>query len=229
MRRHFALRILTFASALSWLSLAATSSAVSPTREDELLRNAATVFEHAVASPAAAIPASILMRARAIAVVPGATEDGGRYYGLGVISARGVDPMVWTPPAVVAFEGAIPLTLEGGRVSFVLVAESVRGLEYLTQERFFSPVTHPIVPGPISQTSAVRMNADIVAYLMFAEYFAGVTIEEWGIEEMRASNAQLYGREYSTDEIVRGAGFFRLPPAARQWRNAIVDYFREMS
>jgi len=48
--------ILAIISILAGLSLAATTSATSPTsHEDELLRNATLVFEHAVEEPAAAI------------------------------------------------------------------------------------------------------------------------------------------------------------------------------
>jgi hypothetical protein len=34
---------------------------------------------------------------------------------------------------------------------------------------------------------------------------------------------------YSTADIVRGAGFFHVPFSARAWRDAIAEYFREMS
>ena len=65
--------------------------------------------------------------------------------------------------------------------------------------------------------------------MQFEHYFAGVAVDEWIVQEMKASNAVLYGRPYSTDEIVRGAGFFHVPRAARTWREALTNYFREMS
>jgi hypothetical protein len=46
---------------------------------------------------------------------------------------------------------------------------------------------------------------------------------------MTESNAVLYGRPYSTDDIVRGAGFFHTRGPARMWRDALAAYFREMS
>ena len=46
---------------------------------------------------------------------------------------------------------------------------------------------------------------------------------------MRDSNAVLYGRPYSTDDIVRGAGFFHVPASARRWRETLARYFRKMS
>ncbi len=110
MHKWPALPLLIFASIFAGLSPAATTSALSPiSDEDELLRTATLVFTRAVAMPAAAIPAAVLMRATAIAAVPSAVKDGRRYYGQGVVSARGARVDYWTPPAVIAFEGDIPL------------------------------------------------------------------------------------------------------------------------
>jgi len=197
--------------------------------EDEMLRNAARVFAHAVDTPAAAIPAAVLMRASGIAVIPAATADGNYYRGTGVVSARGARPEDWTPPAVITFEGAIPLNLETAAIDLILVAQTRRGLDYLVQDRFTSAAAHSIVAGPLGHGTPLRSDADLFAYMHFATYFAGVTVDDWVVEEMKASNAILYGRPYSTDDIMRGAGFFHLPPAARLWREALADYFRRMS
>lgn len=230
MRSWFTALVTTSISTLVWLSLSTTSSATSPSSvEDELLRNATLVFDRAVDTPAAAIPASIMVRARGIAVIPGADKDGSLYYGLGVLSARGVSPQAWTPPGVIAFQGAIPLDLQAKTIDFVLVAQTARGLDYLIEPRFDSPLTHPIAPGPLGLDSRMRMGADLLAYMQFGGYFAGVTIEDWGISEMRSSNERIYGRPYSTIDLVRGTGFFRLPPSARLYRDSLVSYFREMS
>ncbi len=83
--------------------------------------------------------------------------------------------------------------------------------------------------GGLGHERPLGVNADLVAYVQFDSYFAGVAVNDWIVQEMKASNARLYGRPYSTDEIVRGAGFFHLPQAARMWRDALASYFREMS
>ena len=220
----------TITAALLLMSLTSAPSAISPTElEDELLGNATLIFQRAVDDRAAAIPASVLMRAYAIAVFPHMVKDEARYLGEGVMSVRGANPSYWTPPAVIALEGAIPLDLESRTVDFVLVAQTRRGLDYLIADRFVSPVVFPIEPGPLGRDTRARLNADLLGYMQFGNYFAGVTIGDWTISELKPSNARLYGRPYSTAEIVRGAGFFHLPPAARAWREAVLDYFREMS
>jgi lipid-binding SYLF domain-containing protein len=230
MRRHFVALTLLALGALAGLSVAPTASATAPTpNEDELLNKASLVFTRAVNTPSAAIPASVLMRASGIAVIPDATKDGTRYVGTGVVSARGARPDYWTPPAVIALEGAIPLDLEVSAVDFVLVAQTRRGLDWLIDARSTSTAARAMSAGGLGHNSPVRIDADLLAYMQFDAYFAGVTIDNWIVRELKASNATLYGRPYSTADIVGGRGFFRVPPAARLWRDAIAGYFREMS
>ena len=230
MSRWSTVLALAATTAFAWLPFSATPSARSPvTLEDDLLRHATAVFQRAVDPGAAAIPASLLMEARAIAVFPNALKEGSRYIGRGVLSARGASPAFWTPPAVIAFEGTIPLDLECETADFVLIARTPRGLDYLIQPGFVSPVVPPMAPGPLGRDTRMRMDADVLAYLQFGDYFAGITVRDWSVAELRDANAALYGRRYSSEDIVNGEGFFHLPPAARAWRNAIVAYFRELS
>jgi lipid-binding SYLF domain-containing protein len=230
MRKWLALFTLIFTVTFAWLALAAAPSATSPTSpEDELLRDATLVFERATTMPYAAIPAHIMLRARGIFVIPAAERDGGLYYGVGAFSAREGGLEEWTPPAIVAFQGAIPIELEAEILDFILLPMSSRGLNYLTQERFAAPLVNQIAAGPLGHDGYVRMNADLLGYLRFGQYFAGVTIEAWEIRGRESSNMQLYGRPYSTDEIVRGAGFFHLPRTARLFRQTLTAYLREMS
>ena len=230
MLRGSTLLVLMVAGIFAGLSPAATTSALSPIpEEDDLLRSATNVFSRAVAAPAAAIPAAILMRATAIAAVPSAVRDGTRYYGRGVVSARGARPDQWTPPAVIAFEGDIPLDLEATAVDFLVIAQTRRGLAYLTLGRLPGTAPYSMVPGAVGHNAPIRIYADLLAFVRFDKYFAGVTIDNWTVDDMRASNAVLYGRPYSTDDIVRGAGFFHMPSSARMWREALASYFRDMS
>ena len=208
----------------------ATTSATSPiTDEDDLLRAATTVFGRAVDSPVAAIPAAVLMRASAIAVIPAAARDGDRYHGKGVLSARGAWPDFWTPPAVIGFEGTVPFELETDTIDVIVIAQTRVGLDTFIEDDFVTPVGRPIVAGALGHNAPVRITADLLGYMHFDRYFAGVTIENWAVRELQEANAVLYGRPYSTDDILRGRGFFRLPPAARMWRDTIAGYFRGMS
>jgi len=228
-RPHLAL-IFVSIGILAGLSLTPPVAATSEiSEEDELLQNATLVFSRAVDTPAAAIPAAVLMRATGIAVIPAATGQSNRYHGKGILSARGARPYDWSPPAVIAFDGAIPFDLESGPIAVVLVAQTRRGLDSLVQEGSSRDIARPMAPGPLGHNSPAGINADVLGYVQFSDYFAGVMVTNWVAQELKASNAILYGRPYSTDDIIRGAGFFHVPQAARMWRDAIASYFREMS
>jgi lipid-binding SYLF domain-containing protein len=181
MRRRNALGVVAIIAVFAlWMS--STASGISPAEtEEDLLRSATFVFERAVDRRASAIPMSVLLRARGIAVFPHAAKLGTHYSGQGIMSARGAAPSYWTPPAVLELEGAIPLDLEHRSIDFVIVAQSARGLDSLIQDRFVSPVIIPMAPGALGDDAPVRIDADLVAYMQFGDYFAGVTVNEWTI------------------------------------------------
>ena len=230
MRPRLSLLTFTGLATLAGLSLTVTTTAISPTpSEVELLNTATLIFRRAVESPAAAIPAAVMMRASAIAVFPDVVKDGNRHYGKGVMSARGARPDAWTPPAFIALEGAIPFDLNVQPIDFIIIAQSRRGLDHLIHDGIATPIQSPMSAGAIGHSTPARINADLLAYMQFDLYFAGITIRDWSVRAMTESNAALYGRPYSTDDVVRGAGFFHMPSPARTWRDAIAAYFREMS
>jgi lipid-binding SYLF domain-containing protein len=214
-------------SAPSWLPTASTSAATTPPLHDELLRTAMLVLQRSVDTPSAAIPAAIMRRARGIAVIPAARRDGELHYGMGVVSARGAQVDYWTPPAMIAFQGAIGLELESSEIDFVVIALTRRGLDYLSQGRL-RPMADGIFPGPIGRDTLVRMDTDLLAYVQFGDYFAGVTVRDWAIVGFKDGNASLYGRPYSTDDVWRGTGH-RIPALAQTWRDVLASYFREVS
>lgn len=217
----------TFVTGLVWLVLPSSPSAISP--EDQLLAGATSVLLRVLdGDGASAIPIPVLMRSHAIAVFPRAQKDGLRYYATGVMSAREGRLNTWTPPAVLELEGALPLDLNNATVDFILVAQTRRGLDYLIQERFTSPVIVPISPGGLGENTDAQGRADLVAYIHFGDYFAGVTVNDWIISEAKAANARLYGWPCSTEDIAFGA-ILHLPPAARSWSNAVFRLFGEMS
>ena len=75
-RPHLALIFLSIGT-LAGLSLTALVTATSPiSEEDELLRNATLVFSRAVDTPAAAIPAAVLIRAIGHCGYPGRDGTG---------------------------------------------------------------------------------------------------------------------------------------------------------
>ncbi len=109
------------------------------------------------------------------------------------------------------------------------MAQTQRGLDYFLQGRVRNTATLSAVAGPLGHDTPVRIHADLFTYMKVGNYLAGMTIDDCVLQEIRESNAVLYGRPYSTDNIFRGAGFFHIKGPIRMWRDALAAYFREMS
>jgi lipid-binding SYLF domain-containing protein len=229
MRRHLPVLALILATTFLWLRSSPTLVANPPSLHDDLLQEATLAFLYAVDAPASAIPAALMERTRAIAVIPTAMKDGDVHYGMGVVSARNAGAERWTPPAIIAFQGVIPVDLEIDAIDIVLVAVSRTGLDYLSQARVQPQPGIHIPPGPLGDDTAVTMDVDLLAYMRFDGYFAGVTIDRWSITEMKPSNARLYGKPYSSADILKGNGTFAVPVLAEGWRSALASYFRGRS
>ena len=231
MRRALTALILLSLSTFAGLSLALSASATSPkSEEDELLRNATLVFtqrgDRAGGShPGFGAHASVGHRdcpgrrtRRGSIPRQRGRERAGRVSGpldaSGDLRLRRRDSLSISMPSRLilcsSLNRAAGWTGSSGRVPTSVAAR-------------------PMAAGSLGHDTLTRINADLVAYMRFEHYFAGVAVDDWIVQEMTASNAALYGRPYSTDEIVRGAGFFHAPQAARMWREALANYFREMS
>lgn len=209
-----------------WLSMPSVL-ALPPTPEVELISNATLVFRRAVDIPSAAIPPSVMRTARALAVFPGAINDGTAYCGVGIASARGADSLHWTPPAVITLQGEIPVRLDVDAIDFVLVALTPNGVAYLKNPAASLIERIVVAPGPIEQNTPTKIDADLLGYMQFGDFFASVTFSEFSIREMKDANARIYGKPYATADVFREG--FTVPVFAQIWRNAVASYFREMS
>jgi lipid-binding SYLF domain-containing protein len=199
--------------------------------EEQLLHQATAVLAHVLDAPRPAIPQSVLARARAVLVMPGVKgdrpADDRSLNATGVLSARGATPEHWSPPAIVGLRGAIAAKFDVDNFDIVVIAQTGRGFDALIAERQWLPGSVTIAPGPVNEGAAI--DADLVAYALFENYFGGIAIDEWTVESSKDANAVLYGKGYSTESVVRGLGFFQLRPAARAWRNTLAVLFGQMS
>ena len=162
-----------------------------------------------------------------LAVFPGSVGEASCYTGLGIASARDIVNGNWTAPATMAFEGRIPVSLDVSKVDFIFVALTPRGADYFKAPQSSLAAGDVLAPGPLGQNARIDMNTDILAYMQFGDFFAGVTVGEFSLREMNDANARLYGKPYSTADLWRGG--LRLPVAAEIWRAALRSSFRETS
>jgi len=214
------------------VALAASSIAWVPHLfEEQLISRATAALVRVLDAPAPAIPQSVLERTRAIVVVPGGSVrpsfSAGTSTMTGVLSARGASLDHWSPPAIVELNGTIAPTLDVNDLDVIVIAQTGRGLNALMTDAAWLPGSVVIASGPVNEDE--HTAADLVAYVRFGNYFAGVTIEDWTIKSVTEANAALYGKGYSTEAVVRGFGFFQVRPAARAWRETLAELFGRTS
>jgi lipid-binding SYLF domain-containing protein len=212
---------------VSWLSMPSAPVAESPSPETELISNATLILQRAVDVPSAAIPASVMFRAKAVAVFPGAITDGAAYCGPGIVSARDDSSFEWTAPAGVTLQGSIPPRLDVDALDFVLVALTPGGVARLSGRATGSLGPYAVAQGPLEQNAGAVIDADLVGYMQFGDFFGGVMVSDFTINEMKGANARIYGHPYGTADVFRGG--FTVPVFAQAWRNALSRYFGEMS
>lgn len=214
-------------TAVAAITLLAGSDASAQSRERDLIQDASTVLQRALASPTTAIPAGVMREARAIAVFPRSQRGAGIRFGYGVVGARSADRQRWLPPALVSFKAQVRETDRLRASDVVLVAVSRRGFDFLAQEESILPANLWIPPGPVGANAGATVGADLLGYARFGRVLAGVTVEELAIFDDVMGLGRVYGRPWSVRDLLYGA-VESGPPVTAVWQRSLEQYFNEI-
>jgi lipid-binding SYLF domain-containing protein len=226
MRRFLIAFSLTFVGASSWLSMS-PASAASPSSEDTLISGATQVFRRLAETPSTAMPAVVMRHAKAIAVIPGALQFGNTVSGTGIVSARGRDSLDWSLPAAIEFQGKLNPPLDVDSPDLILVALTARGVQLLSEGDRMESALGTLSRGPLEDAD-FDSTADVVAYVQFGDFFAGMAIDDSSICDAPIVNTRLYGMAYSVRDVFHLAGI-GASQAVEEWRAALSSYFRQTS
>jgi SH3 domain-containing YSC84-like protein 1 len=209
---------------LSFLTSALLVSSTLPvfgadkTKDEETIRNAATVLQAMVSSKD--VPASVLAKADCIIVLPSVKK-----FAVGIGGSGGRGPMTcrtgpdfnhkWSPPAMYGIGGASAgLQIGGTSTDYVLVILSRGAVAKVLngKVKVGSDVTAAAGPGA-SAGSAVG-GADILTYSRTSGLFAGVSLNGATLNPDADANQRLYGKTVSASEIVRTGDVTATPAGA---------------
>lgn len=201
-----------------WLAASAALMAQEET-PDKRLRNSAATFQDIMAAPDRAIPRNLLERAQCIVIVPGMKKAAflvGGEYGRGFASCR--VPGSWSAPAPVRLTGgSFGAQLGADSADIVLLVMNERGLERLLSDKFSVGADLAAAAGPVGRDAKadtdILLKAEILSWSRARGVFAGVSLNGTVVEADRAEAKRLYGRAWSTREIIRGG--IAVPDAAR--------------
>lgn len=201
----------TSAAAFIMAAMVASGASAQATAGDERDRalEAAEVLRELTRVDETGIPANLLDRAHAIAVIPdvvrGAFIIGGRY-GKGLVTSR-TSSGEWGPPAFVNIGGAsYGFQIGADATDLVMIFTEKEGLEKLLADKLELGADASVAAGPVGRSAAISTNATfdsaIYSYSRTKGAFAGVALTGAVLTIDDSANEEAYGREITGREIL---------------------------
>jgi lipid-binding SYLF domain-containing protein len=178
-------------------------------KDEETLRNAASVLEGMVNSDN--VPKGLLEKANCVLVVPGVKKFAvgvGGSGGRGALSCRQGEKFEgkWSTPAMYSIGGAsVGLQVGGSSTDFVLLIMDDKGAEAVLHDKtkLGSDASVAAGPGATAQSAEVG-GVDVLTYARTKGLFAGVSLDGATLHQDGDANMRLYGKKLSSQEIIRG-------------------------
>jgi SH3 domain-containing YSC84-like protein 1 len=194
-------------------------------KEQGRLENAGLVMEEILNLPDS-IPQDLLDKAECVIVVPSVTKVAigiGGSYGRGAMVCRSGASFdgPWSAPAMYAVEGgSVGLQLGAQSTDLVLLVMNTRGVEALLSTKVQLGANMSAAAGPKGRDTGAStdasLRAEMLSYSRSRGLFAGVSLEGTSLRPDDDASAEIYGRNVTAREIVRGT------------RNAVPDAGRRL-
>jgi lipid-binding SYLF domain-containing protein len=161
---------------------------------------AAKVFSDMMSKPDSMIPETILEKAEAVIIVPGAVQAafgiGGRG-GRGVVSRRTTNG--WSEPAFIKIGGgSFGVQIGVSSTDYILLIMNESGLKGLMEDGFELGGEAGAVAGPIGREAGastnLTLNAEILSYSKARGLYAGVALKGMRIYADNNLNQKVYGK-----------------------------------
>jgi lipid-binding SYLF domain-containing protein len=206
MRARFLPRLIVAIFALMSTALCGAAE-----RQDARLLTATQVLDELAKMPEQNIPAWLLERAYAVAIVPDVIKVGlgiGGRRGKGVLVVR-TDSGAWSSPIFVNLTGgSIGFQVGVQSTDVVLVFTSRHSIEGIVGGKVTLGADASVAAGPVGRHGAaatdIGLNAQVYSYSRASGLFAGVALDGSAITIDHRSNEQYYGRSgILASEIIR--------------------------
>jgi SH3 domain-containing YSC84-like protein 1 len=171
------------------------------------------------------IPPTLLDKSVCVVVVPSVIKAaflGGGLYGRGAMSCRGGDNFdgPWSAPSMMRVEGGSFGAQAGVQATdLVLLIMNVRGAESILTSKVKIGGDASAAAGPVGRAAEAdtdaSMRAEILSYSRARGLFAGIAIVGSTLRQDDDANAEVYGKELSATDIVRG-GVVAATPEGQQ-------------
>lgn len=176
------------------------------------LADAASALSRIVSAPERRIPEALLERAHCIVIVPdlevGAFVVSGRA-GHGFVVCRRVAQAGWSAPAAIRIEGGrIGFQVGGSVADLVMLAMNADSGDRWLDTKYGLGTDGAVEAGPVGPTlsalTAAQTRADVLTWSWSNGRLSGVALEGATLRRDLDENVTLYGRRFTTRDIVRG-------------------------
>jgi lipid-binding SYLF domain-containing protein len=178
----------------------------------ERSQDSANLLDQIMATPDDAIPRSLLVRARCVALMPSVKKAGFVFaakFGKGFLACRGSDGQTWLGPSALRLEGgSFGLQIGGSSTDVVLLVMNEEGVDKLLDSKFTLGADAAVAGGPVGRSAQVQtdaqMHAKILAYSRSRGLFAGLSLEGATLRPDTEANRALYGSDVAAKQILAG-------------------------
>jgi lipid-binding SYLF domain-containing protein len=213
--------------AIATLSLSLITAAGLSARADRI-NDAAAVLTEMAASFDSGIPKDLIAKAECIVIVPGFKKGAigfGGQYGRGYMSCR--QNGGWSAPSGMRVEGgSVGFQIGGSSTDVILLVMNDRGVDKLLSNKFTVGADAAVAAGPIGRQASAQtdatMRAEMLAWSRSRGVFAGVSLQGSTLRTDTDENKDLYGRELSAREVVKGT--IKAPAAAAPLMSVLAKY-----
>jgi lipid-binding SYLF domain-containing protein len=229
------MRIISLAAITAVLALACASPVFAEKTEDGRVREAINVFSGITGMPDSQVPAALMKRAFAIAVIPRVQRVSfivGVQRGRGVLVTRGDDGS-WSRPLFISLAGGSVGWQAGVQSSDLILFFRTRGsVDEILRGGSTLGVTASIAAGAVGREASAVTDADLQAevysYSRTRGIFAGVAVQGGAVTVDYDANAAYYGKEITrADQVLQGTGLPD-PPTAVELRREISGYEKSL-
>jgi SH3 domain-containing YSC84-like protein 1 len=201
--------------------LAMASPLFAQNKEDERLKNSATVLQELLTTDN--LPKHILDQADCVLIFPSvkkvAIGIGGSYGRGALVCRKGANyDGKWSAPGMYALDqGSLGIQLGSTATDFVLVVMRKNGVDQILNGKTKLGGNAAAAAGPTGAQAqgynAASMTADVLTYSRTKGVFAGVSLEGATMDTDSDANKKVYGSGVTTKQIITGGQ--AVPPAGK--------------
>jgi len=213
---------------------ASTLRADIPASQAKRLDEAASVLRELRDIPDKGIPEDVWNKAACVAVIPGLKKAAfgiGGEFGKGVLSCRAGQS--WSAPVFIELaKGSAGFQIGAEQIDLVLLMMNRNGVEKLLGDKVNLGADASVAGGPVGRSAAAgtdaRITAEILAYSRAKGLFAGVDVSGGILRPDKDANANTYGADVSSRDVLF-SNKVTIPPAAQALLRSLRDETRATS